>query len=397
MGSFQDLTGQQFGTLVVQKYIGGHPRTHGKWLCKCSKCGKQVMITTNRLRKNATLGRDGCKHQTDPQPGDIFGYLTVIAQADDYIKPKTGHHEKCWKCRCICGREKDILQSNLKSGKSTTCGLCSNRISIPEKTMYYYLSQIFDDIEENYRPDFLKGKEIDIFIPSLQLGIEYDGERWHKDLDADIAKNTLCLENGIHLLRIREPKCPKTDQFEYQIITPKPTTNGTHMTRPIKELLLILQQSFNISCQLDVDCLRDNAIICKTVLSTAGFNSLAEKYPDIAQEWDYKQNAPLTPDKMPAHSGRKAWWICPKCHKSYDSVIASRTGSDKCSCPHCRYKKAYKRVMCVETGHIFNSVKEAAESVHRKPCSITSCCKGYNHTSTVGGYHWQYIEEEARI
>ncbi len=327
-----DLTGEISGTLIAREYLGD-----SKWRCECIKCKNEVIITTSWFNKNKRIGRDGCKHPIIIKPGDVFGYLTVIEQIDGYIKPKTGHHEKRWKCRCICGREKDIIQSNLQGGKSTTCGLCSNRISIPEKMICYYLSQVFDDIEENYRPDFLEGKEIDIFIPSLKLGIEYDGERWHKNLNADVAKNNLCLEHGIHLIRVREPKCAECTQFEYQIITPKPTTNGTHMTKPIQNILTILQRDFDIVCPLDVDCLRDNAAICKTILSTSGFNSLADQYPDIAREWDYQQNAPLTPDKVPAHSGKKAFWICPKGHH-FSSVIASRTGKDACGCPVCANK-----------------------------------------------------------
>ena len=35
-------------------------------------------------------------------------------------------------------RLKEILESNLKVHKSLTCGICSNRVSIPEKMIYYY-------------------------------------------------------------------------------------------------------------------------------------------------------------------------------------------------------------------------------------------------------------------
>jgi very-short-patch-repair endonuclease len=53
----------------------------------------------------------------------------------------------------------------------------------------------------------LEGKELDIFIPSLNLGIEFDGDYWHTKEDAkekDERKNQLCEEKGIRLLRIKE-------------------------------------------------------------------------------------------------------------------------------------------------------------------------------------------------
>lgn len=39
-----------------------------------------------------------------------------------------------------------------------------------------------------------------------------------------------------------------------------------------------------------------------------GFNDLATRRPDIAKEWDYKRNAPLTPDKIAPKSRKKVWW-----------------------------------------------------------------------------------------
>ena len=32
----------------------------------------------------------------------------------DYIKPKSKAHEKQWLCECVCGRQKEILQSKKK-------------------------------------------------------------------------------------------------------------------------------------------------------------------------------------------------------------------------------------------------------------------------------------------
>ena len=300
MRSRYDLTGEKSGTLIAKKYIG-----NSKWLCICQVCQNEVEITTNWFHKNQRLGRDGCKHVKQISIGDKFGYLIVIEKADDYIKPKSKAKENRWLCECVCGRTKKILESNLKAYKSLSCGICMNRVSIPEKMIYYYLSQYFDNIKEQYRPDFLNGKEIDIFIPNLQIGIEYDGYRWHKDADKDILKNNICKQHNITLIRVREPKCPKIKNLKYCIITPKPTTNGTHMTKPIKEIIEILNKDFNCEITIKIDCNRDNADICKNILSTIGFNSLEYLYPEIAKEWDYVNNYPLTPDKVAAHSGKK--------------------------------------------------------------------------------------------
>ena len=333
MGIFNDLTGKKSGVLIAKKYLG-----NSQWSCECVVCGNQVIIDSYQFNKNIKLleqgfNREGCKHIKHVKIGDTFGFLSVIEQDSDYVKPKSGRHEKRWICQCTCGRKKSILESNLKSLKSTSCGMCSTQISIPEKMILFYLSTAFPNIQENYRPNFLDGKEIDVYIPELMLGIEYDGAHWHKEIEKDIWKNECCSNNGITLVRIREPKCIMSEKLSPYIITPKPLTNGTHMTEPIKQLLAFINEKFGIELEIDVDCLRDNAEICKTILNNTQSKSLSALFPQIAKEWDYEKNAPLTPDLVAAHSGKKAYWICEKGHE-YSSVIASRTGDD-CGCPVC--------------------------------------------------------------
>lgn len=52
--------------------------------------------------------------------------------------------------------------------------------------------------------------------------------------------------------------------------------------------------------------------------------------------------------------------------------------------------KFYKvKVKNVETGEIFNSIKEAAEAYKIKATHITRVCKG--RRKRTGGYHWEYI------
>lgn len=53
-----------------------------------------------------------------------------------------------------------------------------------------------------------------------------------------------------------------------------------------------------------------------------------------------------------------------------------------------KYKHKVK-VLNVETGEIFNSIKEAAEKYNLKATHITRVCKG--RRKMTGNYHWQYI------
>lgn len=49
-----------------------------------------------------------------------------------------------------------------------------------------------------------------------------------------------------------------------------------------------------------------------------------------------------------------------------------------------------KKVMCIETKEVFNSIREA-ESV-KKCCHIYNVCKGDPKRKTAGGYHWMFID-----
>ena len=52
--------------------------------------------------------------------GQSFGLLTVLRRAE----PRREHAR--WLCRCTCGKEIEVQQTNLRSGASKTCG-CSRK------------------------------------------------------------------------------------------------------------------------------------------------------------------------------------------------------------------------------------------------------------------------------
>ena len=96
----------------------------------------------------------------------------------------------------------------------------------------------------------------------------------------------------------------------------------------------------------------------------------------------------LFPDKVSAGSFKKVWWKCKKGH-SWQAKVASRTEGH--NCPICN--NAFpKKVQCVETGIIYNSLYSAAKAIKlTKGNSISLCCRGKQ--KTAGGYHWKYLDD----
>lgn len=125
-----------------------------------------------------------------------------------------------------------------------------------------------------------------------------------------------------------------------------------------------------------------------TVISNK--QTLKDRFPEIAREWDFSKNEGLKPDSVSYGANLKVWWICPQGH-SYQAWVTDRIGKRKTGCPQCSYLAKAKKVICVETGEIYDSPRLAAESVNKQPTTIHRAAR--DQTKTCGGYHWRYIEQ----
>ena len=91
------------------------------------------------------------------------------------------------------------------------CQICNtSSISKPEKEIVDYIALLIgeDAVITNSRK-MLDGQEIDIFIPSLKIAIEYDGLYWHseangKDRNYHLKKTELAESKGVRLIHIFE-------------------------------------------------------------------------------------------------------------------------------------------------------------------------------------------------
>ena len=68
---------------------------------------------------------------------------------------------------------------------------------------------------------------------------------------------------------------------------------------------------------------------CSGYILLKGFNDLATKYPQLAEEWS-DRNLPLTPDTVNDKSRKNVWWKCRTCGYEWKSVIYSRANGSMC-------------------------------------------------------------------
>ena len=67
------------------------------------------------------------------------------------------------------------------------------------------------------------------------------------------------------------------------------------------------------------------------------------------------------------------------------SIKSEKEIKDIIECKNLRLRK----VKCIETGKVFESVTDAAKYVKGETSNISKCCK--NSRYMCKGYHWQYV------
>ncbi|HFJ9467876.1 zinc-ribbon domain-containing protein [Bacillus cereus group sp. BfR-BA-01495] len=284
----------------------------------CPVCNnKVILIGFNDL---VTTHKDLCAEWDYEKNGDILP-TNVVA----------GTHKKVW-WLCEKGHSYKASISNRSKGNGTGCPDCDaeRKSSFNEKVIFFYLKTLFDDIQENYHPDFLNKMELDIYIPSLSLAIEYDGEFFHKNASRDIKKNELCYKNDIDVIRIREPKCPLLPDNMNCFV--RKTLNEAELKDCAEYIVTHVNNKYNLNLAVDIDISRDRPLILEMYLISEKEKSLAYMNPELVKEWHPTKNNKLTPDKISFGSNKSVWWLG-KCGHEWDAKVNNRINGN--GCPKC--------------------------------------------------------------
>ena len=115
---------------------------------------------------------------------------------------------KCKECGNIFS---DIYSASTNDRGRIYCPECVKRgLSIEETNIYNFICNIIgnNNVLRNVRNILDSGKELDIYIPSKNLAIEYNGVYWHSNLFRNktyhIEKTLECKEKGIRLIHVFE-------------------------------------------------------------------------------------------------------------------------------------------------------------------------------------------------
>lgn len=254
-----------------------------------------------------------------------------------------------WLCP-ICGYEWKAKGSNRNVGKRG-CPHCAKgrSSSVPEQLLYRTVKKYFPDAINRHHID---NDEIDVFIPSLDIGIEYDGQRYHNEvkLPKDIAKTERLTSRGIKLYRFRESNCPDMFAPNCHIIKVEYTPEYRDLGVRLYELLTQLLPNVSIGVDFDneinevraeLDCLP-----YEKSFSASEERKRADGIEAVAL-WDHEANAPLTPEMVTPFSDKIINWICPKNSKhKWRSPVKSI--SNGWGCARCAKRHQYSTEEWIE-------------------------------------------------
>jgi hypothetical protein len=144
---------------------------------------------------------------------DPIKNFNITAEEIYYLSQK----KYWWKCNK--GPDHEWITSVYHRTKNNSnCPFCTlTPQSRQELSITFELITIFNSINPKGFKTKIQNKiwSIDIFIPELNLGIEFDGSHWHKDkLELDKLKTKQLNLNGFKIIRIREQPLKATSEFD---------------------------------------------------------------------------------------------------------------------------------------------------------------------------------------
>ena len=371
---------------------------------KCSKCGYSWKA---RILNRKTRGCPLCSNKVVVEGiNDLTTTHPELAKEWDYEKngtlsPTSVSYGCGRKVHWICPNGHKYQATILHRSSGTNCPICNSgrQTSFAEQAFLFYIKKFFPDAINRYTDIFKNGMELDIYIPSLKTGLEYDGSFWHKHKkQSERQKYLICQENGIKLIRIREGAAVNyigiADTCYYNENLDKPKNLEGAIYHVLMDLTMWKRRTPYLPFKINLE---QDAFEIRKYMTNIYKNSLANTNPDLAKEWCYEKNGDLTPEMFLPNSTQKVWWKCSKCGHIWKTAICHRnsgTGCIKCfqvnnkGGNHSEAKTIFQYTKDGQFIKEWGSISDAGRKLKINSANIAMCA--HHSRRIAGGFRWEF-------
>ncbi|MCB9772233.1 MAG: hypothetical protein H6754_06745 [Candidatus Omnitrophica bacterium] len=307
---------------------------------------------------------------------------------------KLGTHRKVW---WICKKGHEWQTAPYIRSDGSNCPHCNSMCSKLELQIFSEIKFMFGDAKLKIK---IEGNEVDIYIPSLNFGIEVDGIYWHKRKYAQDKQKTHFLQDkGIKLIRLREKGL--------EIIT---ENDIVHSARPsifhlvekiytflLDKMKLDSDKSLQIKEYIQKGKIANHSEFIKLWDMLPGpifENSLFIKNPELAKEWHPTKNGKLESSDVWPSSNKRVWWICKRGHEWEASVNHRSTGT---GCPYCSGNRPTLETCLANLNPRLAKEWNYAKNQNLNPSDVTLGSNKKVWWVCTRGHEWQAVVSKRSI
>jgi hypothetical protein len=208
-----EMEKKKFGSLTIKIPQDVFPGSNKKieWMCDC---GRTMMAPPSAVLSSKYKSCGKCSDSVKTwfiDNKEKLERLKCPIDPNDFIRggmELLEPFQSRWKTsECVCPVCKNTYRprfGDIEKGKSLTCGCSTNRVSMGAKQITEFIRLLGLDVENESK---IGSMTYDIFIPSRNFAIEYNGLRWHSFSDSkrrDVTKYENAVVNGTNFMMIFE-------------------------------------------------------------------------------------------------------------------------------------------------------------------------------------------------
>jgi len=309
--------GEKWKARIVARTFGARGKPTG-----CPYCSNPPLLPSKN--RNLLVMYPDIASQLHPtkNPGITAEKILPFANKSLWFVCEKGHEYRM------------LLPARTRQGQC--CPKCHKSVSRIQLRVFAEVSHFYPDASLEDRS---LGFEVDVFVPSLNLAIEVDGWRWHKDkVGMDKKKNDKIIGNGCIPLRLRERPLGKIGEWDVEY---DDSFSDEKTLQIIKSLFLAIGKATRKSNGYDLAssfCEEDKYRQLLAIRGKIpGDKTLEHRFPQLSKMWSEKNV--ITPSHVRYGEHGKFWWRCKNGHEwetgIYNMIAALKRQSPSQGCPFC--------------------------------------------------------------